>query len=48
MAEDVGIEGDVKNKSGMRIGVTRMSLKNTLKDVMCQIIGHRNPSSIDR
>ena len=47
MAEDAGVEGDVTNKSG-RTGVTRMSLKNTPRDVMCQITGHRNPSSLDR
>ena len=48
MVEDACIEGDVTNKSGRKIGVTRMSLKNTPRDVMCQIIGHRNPSSLNR
>ena len=48
MVEDAGGEGDVTNKSGRRIGVTRMSLKNTPKDVMCQITRHKNPSSLDR
>ena len=46
--EFAGIEGDVTNKSERRTGVTRMSLKNTSRDVMCQITGHRNVSSQDR
>ena len=38
MAEDAGVEGDVTNKSGRRIGVTRMSLKSTPRDVMFKLL----------
>ena len=47
MAKDACVEANVTNKS-RRIGVTRMFLKNTSKDVMCQITCHRNPSLVDR
>ena len=43
MAKDESVEGDVTNKSGRRTSVVKMSLKNMPRDVMCQIINHKNP-----
>ncbi|KAG0570447.1 hypothetical protein KC19_6G162600 [Ceratodon purpureus] len=48
MAREAGIAGDVTNKSGRRTGITRMALKDTPRDVMCQITGHKSASSLDR
>ena len=48
MVEDAGVEGRVTNKTRRRIAITRMALANVPRNVMCQIIGHKNSNSLDR
>ena len=42
MIEGADIEGDVTIKSGRSIEITRMTFKNTCRDVMCQVTGHKS------
>ena len=48
MAEDVGVEGRITNKSSRKTTITRMSLANVPQSVMCQITGYKNANSLDR
>lgn len=47
MVEESGVEGDVTNKSGCRPGTTRMALKDTPRDVMCQVTNNKSASFLD-
>ncbi|KAG0590571.1 hypothetical protein KC19_1G110600 [Ceratodon purpureus] len=48
MASEANIEGKITNKSGRRTAITRMSIANVPRNVMCEITGHKNPASLDR
>jgi hypothetical protein len=48
MAEEAGVEGKVTNKTSRRTAITRMSVANVPREVMCLITGHKNPNSLDR
>ena len=47
MAKEAGVEGRVTNKTRRKTSITRMALANVPRNVMCQIIGHKNPNSLD-
>jgi hypothetical protein len=48
MANAAKVEGKVTNKTGRRTAISRMSIANVPRDVMCQITGHKSQSSLDR
>jgi hypothetical protein len=45
MANAAKVEGKVTNKTGRRTAISRMSIANVPRDVMCQITGHKSQSS---